>query len=136
MKRNRKQGMAVFIMAIFFLLPVLLPAQDVTAKVASAIRSANARELSTYFGSTIDLRVPGTEGSFSKAQSEVIVRNFFNKYPPASYSQNHQGRSNDGTQYAIGVYKSGKSIFRTYFLLKTIEGKPVIQQLKFESEED
>lgn len=111
-------------------------AQDVTSKIAASIRSGNAKELSNYFNQTLDLSAPGSEGTFSKAQAEMIIKNFFVKYPPSSYSQNHQGKSNDGSQYAIGVYKSGNANFRTYFLLRNIGGKPLIHQLKFESEDD
>lgn len=111
-------------------------AQDLTAKIASGIKTANAKELGIHFNQTLDLSTPDAEGTYSKAQAEMIVKNFFVKYPPTSYTQNHQGKSNDGSQYAIGVYKSGKFSFRTYYLLKTIGGKPLIHQLKFESEDE
>ncbi len=111
-------------------------AQDLTAKIASGIKTANAKELGVHFNQTLDLSTPDAEGTYSKAQAEMIVKNFFVKYPPTSYTQNHQGKSNDGSQYAIGVYKSGKFSFRTYYLLKTIGGKPLIHQLKFESEDE
>jgi hypothetical protein len=112
-----------------------LQAQDLTTKIATAIRTANAKDLGAHFNQTLDLRTPDSEGTYSKVQAEMIVKSFFSKYPPASYTQNHQGKSNDGSQYAIGVYKSGKHSFRTYYLVKNIGGKPVIHQLKFESED-
>lgn len=124
------------ICSVFMLhIPAPASAQEIGSKVISAIRTANAKELSSYFNATIDLSLPGTDGTFSKAQSEVIIRNFFGKYPPASFTQSHQGRSNDGSQYAIGIYKSGNLQFRTYYLIKNVNGKPAIHQLKFESEE-
>lgn len=111
-------------------------AQDLNANIASGIKTANAKELGLHFNQTLDLSTPDAEGTYSKAQAEMIVKNFFVKYPPTSYTRNHQGKSNDGSQYAIGVYKSGKNSFRTYYLLKTINGKPLIHQLKFESEDE
>ena len=110
--------------------------QDLNSKIASGIKTGNAKELGLHFNQTLDLSTPDAEGTYSKAQAEMIVKNFFVKYPPASYTRNHQGKSNDGSQYAIGVYKSGKSSFRTYYLLKTINGKPLIHQLKFEPEDE
>lgn len=111
-------------------------AQDLNAQIASGIKSANAKELGLHFNQTLDLSTPDAEGTYSKAQAEMIVKNFFLKYPPTSYTRNHQGKSNDGSQYAIGVYKSGKFSFRTYYLLKAINGKPLIHQLKFELEDE
>lgn len=135
MKFTGKIRIILLCSILVLLLPAKGSAQDVNAKVASSIRMANARELSNYFNATIDLSVPGTEGTFSKAQSEIIIRNFFAKYPPASYTQSHQGQSKDGSQYAIGMYKSGNTVFRAYYLIKTVNGKPAIHQLKFEIEE-
>ncbi|MBK6347933.1 MAG: DUF4783 domain-containing protein [Bacteroidales bacterium] len=110
--------------------------KDLNPKIASAIKSANARDLSLHFNNPIDLTTPGNEGTYSKAQAEMIVKSFFQKYPPTSFTLNHQGKSNDGSQYAIGTYKSGVTEFRTYLLLKLISGQPLIHQLKFESDED
>lgn len=128
--------LTILLLAGIFLAAGNTYAQEVTSKIAASIRSGNAKELSNYFNQTLDLSAPGSEGTFSKAQAEMIIKNFFVKYPPSSYSQNHQGKSNDGSQYAIGVYKSGNTNFRTYFLLRNIGGKPLIHQLKFESEDD
>ncbi|MBW6491810.1 MAG: DUF4783 domain-containing protein [Lentimicrobium sp.] len=129
-----------FIYCIFLTLALFFAnnqtfAQDLTTKIASAIRSANAKELGIHFNQTLDLSTPDAEGTYSKAQAEMITRNFFTKYPPTSYKENHQGQSKDGSQYAIGVYKSGIRTFRTYYLIKTVGGKPLIHQLKFETEE-
>lgn len=110
--------------------------KDLNPKIANAIKTANAKELSSYFNNPIDLTTPGNEGTYSNAQAEMIVKSFFQKYPPATFTINHQGRSNDGSQYAIGSYKSGTTVFRTYLLLKLISGQPLIHQLKFESDED
>ncbi|MDY0101456.1 MAG: DUF4783 domain-containing protein [Lentimicrobium sp.] len=135
---NKKTNIlqAFFLILAFSFLTNQSVAQDLTAKIASGIKTANAKELGVHFNQTLDLSTPDAEGTYSKAQAEMIVKNFFVKYPPTSYTQNHQGKSNDGSQYAIGVYKSGKFSFRTYYLLKTIGGKPLIHQLKFESEDE
>ncbi len=110
--------------------------KDLNPQIISAIKSANAKELSIWFNNPIDLTTPGNEGTYSKAQAEMIVKGFFQKYPPSSFAFNHQGKSNDGAQYAIGTYKSGTSSFRTYLLLKVISGQPLIHQLKFESDDN
>ena len=110
--------------------------QDVNSRIAAAIKTANARELSSYFNNTIDLTTPGNEGTYSKAQAEMIVKSFFSKDPPSSFTLNHNGKSNDGSHFAIGTYKSGATQFRAYFLVKVMSGQQLIHQLKFESEDD
>jgi len=138
MKKIAPSGLVVIMVIIFsgIFCNIVFAQKDLNPKIASAIKSANSRDLSLYFNNPIDLTTPGNEGTYSKAQAEMIVRSFFQKYPPSSFTFNHQGNSNDGSQYAIGTYKSGTTVFRTYLLLKMISGQPLIHQLKFESDED
>jgi hypothetical protein len=107
---------------------------DITKNVADAIRKGNASELAVYFNSSIDLTVPGKEGSFSKAQAEQIVKEFFAKNSPISFEIKHKGTSSDGSNYAIGTLHTLKANFRCYFLIKTIANKSFIQQLQFDTD--
>lgn len=133
-----KSTIRAFILAIltYIVMTGCLAAQDVNSKISLAIKSSSATELSKYFNSSIDLTIPGSEGTYSKVQAEQIVKSFFVKYPPVSFTINHQGKSNDGSIYAIGTYKSSSLSFRTYYLAKQISGQLLIHQLKFESRED
>jgi len=138
MKKKSLPGLVTMMLVVLsvFICNALFAQKDLNPKIAASIKSANARDLSLYFNNPIDLTTPGNEGTYSKAQAEMIVRSFFQKYPPSSFTLNHQGKSNDGSQYAIGTYKSGTTEFRTYLLLKLISGQPLIHQLKFESDID
>lgn len=137
MKKTTHSGLVFLILVLFTsLLSGSVFAQDLNLKIAAAIKTGNAKELSNYFNNTIDLTIPGNEGTYSKGQAEMIVKSFFVKNPPSSFTLSHQGKSNDGSHYAIGIYKSGGTEFRTYFLLKVLSGQPLIHQLKFESDKD
>ncbi len=107
----------------------------ITEKIIASIKKADATGLSAYFNSTIDLEVGETDGNFSKKQAEVILRDFFGKHPVQSFSVNHNGSSNDGSQYMIGSYscKSNKK-FRVYILLKNSNSNLLITQLQFEED--
>lgn len=105
---------------------------DVGDDIASAIRAGNASRLSDYFSSTVNLSVPGNDGSFSKSQAEIIMSDFFKKYPPSSFTVSNQGSSAGGSLYTLGTYVSGNSQFRTYFLIKNMGTSYQLQILKFE----
>ena len=120
----------------FFMMTGTVRAQDVNSKITAAIKSSNATELAKYFNNSIDLTIHDSEGTYSKVQAEQIIKSFFVKYPPVSFTINHQGKSNDGSVYAIGTYKSKTLTFRTYYLAKPIGGQLLIHQLKFESREE
>jgi len=108
--------------------------EDISKNIANAIRKGNASELAVYFNSSIDLTVPGKEGSFSKAQAEQIVKDFFTKNTPKSFEIKHQGTSADGSNYSIGSLVTNKGNFRVYFLIKSISNKNYIQQLQFDND--
>jgi hypothetical protein len=126
-----------FVIASGFTLISLLPEnslEDITKNVTNAIRKGSASELAVYFNSSIDLTVPDKEGSFSKAQAEQIVKDFFTKNTPKSFEIKHQGKSADGSNYAIGTLVTNTGHFRTYFLIKSIANKSYIQQLQFDND--
>jgi hypothetical protein len=127
------KGILAFL--LFFTLSTGASALDISSEIASAIRLGNARELSRYFSSNIDLTVSGKEEMYSKAQAEQVLRGFFAKNPPLSFTLKHRSATTAATQYGIGTYVStSKHAFRIYFLIKRIGNQQFIQQLSIESE--
>jgi Domain of unknown function (DUF4783) len=106
--------------------------EDISPAINNAIKNGNAGNLSAYFNTTIQVSVPGKKGTFGKSQAEFIIKDFFTKYPPSSFTINNQGNSSSTSSYYIGTYVSGKKSFRTYYTIKKISGKEVIHVLKFE----
>jgi len=106
------------------------PADDIT----SAIRNGDAKSLAKYFHTNLDVTISDTEGTYSKAQAEMIVKDFFSKNPPKSYKINHQGNSTDGSGFIIGTYTTSQTTFKNYILLKKFADKIHIIQLRFEKE--
>ncbi|HNZ42073.1 MAG TPA: DUF4783 domain-containing protein [Bacteroidales bacterium] len=107
---------------------------DITSAVAAAINAGDAKKLASFFSPSIDLTLPGTEGTYSKSQAEMIVKDFFTKYPPVSFKINQQGSSTEGSQFAVGTMVSKAATFKTYFLIKKRDGLPLVHQLQFEQE--
>jgi len=110
------------------------PLAGVLESVAAAIRSGNSRELAKYFSSSVEVSLTEKDGSFSKAQAEMVMKDFFAKNPPVSFTVNQQGSSTGGSQFMIGSYKCGSKVFRTYLLFKPVNGQLFIQQIEFETD--
>ncbi len=89
---------------------IVLGTSDIITDIEKAIQSGNAANVSKYFNSTLDITVPKNEGTFSKTQAEMIVKDFFTKNPIKSFTINHKGTSNDGSKYAIGTYTTAERI--------------------------
>ncbi len=109
---------------------VLDPYED----IANAIRSGDAKSVSKYFSSSVDLTIISREDVYSKAQAEQILKDFFNKNTPRSFSIIHRGESKDGSKYAIGNLTTSNGNYRTYYYFKVVGGNINIQELRFMKE--
>lgn len=91
--------------------------------VRDAIRAGNSRELTRHFNDMVELTILDKSGNYTKEQATFVLREFFEKHPPSSFSFIHQGASGDGTQYAIGRYAYGSgSSYRIFMLVKKGDG--------------
>src|SRR5687768_1468499 len=111
MKGNR--SIALFITALLSLqLFAAFGQADVIGQVKETIKAGSARELSKYLNQAVDVTIEGNLQSYSKAQAEFVLRDFFKQHPPAEFSIIHQGQSRGGQPFAIGQYKSGSDTYR------------------------
>ena len=111
----------------------LVPA-GIVDDVAAAIRAGNSKDLSKYFGPTVEIILPGSDGAFSKAQAEMIMKAFFAKSAPVSFVVNQNRNSAGGAQFIIGTYKSKTEKLNVYILLKPVSNQLMIQQIHFETD--
>lgn len=105
---------------------------EISDRIADAIRAGNASLLAGHFAQTIQLSVPGKKGDFSKMQAEVIMREFFQQYPPSSFTINAEGKSSGSNYYTLGAYVSGSVQFKTYYVIQKTDGDITLHILKFE----
>ncbi|NUM50696.1 MAG: DUF4783 domain-containing protein [Flavobacteriales bacterium] len=125
-----KLTITIFLLSIsaFFFNP--FPENDI---FSTAFKTGNAKEIAKYFGNSVDLNIPGSEGVYSKAQAEQILKDFFTKNTTKSYNSLHNGTSKD-SHYAIGSLITAKGTFRTYVLYKKEGANITIQELRLEQE--
>ena len=113
------------------------PVLDITDDASAAVKTGNAANVAKYFSANVDMKILDKEDVYSKAQAELILKEFFSGNPVKSFTIIHKGTSKNGDQFAIGTYESttGKK-FRTYFLFKKEGTGLTIQQLRFEVQDE
>jgi hypothetical protein len=107
---------------------------DTTNDIAAAIKAGNYKTIAGYFNANVELNMPGNEGMYSKAQAESILKDFFSKNSPKNYTPKHDGQSNDGSQYSIGVLETSGGTYRTYFFLKKQPDGFKIKEFRIETQ--
>ncbi|MFN8153666.1 MAG: DUF4783 domain-containing protein [Bacteroidia bacterium] len=105
---------------------------DMLDDIANSLRSGDARSVTRYFGNTVDLTIGSQEEVYSKIQAEQVLRDFFSKNTPRSFTILHKGESKEGARYAIGTMVTAQGTkYRTYFYIKQQGSTAVIQELRF-----
>ncbi len=105
----------------------------IVENIAASVRSGNSKSLASFFSTAVEITLPGKEGTFSKVQAEMVMKDFFARNPPIAFNVDQKGASAGGSQFMIGTYKSNNRVYKTYFLLKPADNKLQIQQIQFEA---
>lgn len=120
----------IILLVCFITVQVTVHAQQ-HELIITAFEQGDVEKLSQYFDENIDLTVLQNEGIYSKAQSKVILKNFFATNSPAKFTSQHQGGS-DNSKYIIGTLVSHDKSYRVYFLFKKTNEKIIIQKIRIE----
>lgn len=107
---------------------------DVVNDVKETIKAGSAKELAKYLHQTVDIELSGTKESYSKAQAEIILRDFFKANVPSDFAIIHKGQSKSGQPFAIGQYKSGADNYRVFMKIKTVGEQQLIHEISFSKE--
>lgn len=101
-------------------------------EVIGAIRSGNATELSKYFDENVEVTLPVKSDSYSKAQAQMILKDFFANNDVKGFELKHKGDS-PGGHYCIGTLQTKSGNFRAHIFMKTKGTKDLVKELRFQS---
>lgn len=114
----------------------LLKAQDndVFVPIGKYIKLGDSEKLSAWFADNLELDILGNVNDCSKTQATQIMKDFFIKYTPKSFSIIHKSGSAP-MKYAIGSLQAGGERMRITLFVKINSSGNKIQQLRIEREE-
>ncbi|GCC51193.1 DUF4783 domain-containing protein [Chryseotalea sanaruensis] len=107
---------------------------DIVNDVKETIKAGSAKELVRFLNQNVDIELNGKKETYSKAQAEVILRDFFKSNVPSDFTILHKGQSKSGQPFAIGQYKSGVASYRVFMKIKTMEDQQLIHEISFSKE--
>ena len=121
--------MLILIMSFF-----VFPLQEEAVKdIGTALKAGSSKELIKFCNQTVEIKINGESSNYSKAQAEVVLRDFFSKNPPTNFTYIHQGAS-QGLKYTIGRYTHDSGAYRVVMFIKKIDDKYLIDTLNFSQE--
>lgn len=107
-------------------------AQQGIDEVVGALKSGNATELAKYLDDNVELTLPEKSDSYSKAQAQVIIKDFFSNNGVKGFELKHKGTS-PGGNFAIGTLQTSAGNFRTNIFMRNNKGKDVVKEIRFQS---
>lgn len=115
------------------LLLSLVTKQSNIDEVIGAIRSGNASELSKYFDDNVELTLPDKSDNYSKAQAQLIVKDFFTNNKVKGFDLKHKSGDTPGGHFCIGTLQTSAGNFRTNVFMKIKGGKEVVKEIRFQA---
>lgn len=100
--------------------------------VIGALRSGDAGELSKYFDDNVELSLPVKSDSYSKAQAQQILKDFFTNNSVKGFELKHKGDA-PGGNYCIGTLQTKSGNFRAHVFMKSKGNKEVVKEIRFQS---
>ena len=99
--------------------------------VINALRTGSAAELAKNFDDNIELTLPDKSDNFSKAQAELIIKDFFTNNGVKGFELKHKGDSPGGGHFCIGTLQTNGGNFRTNVFMKIKNGKELVKEIRF-----
>ncbi len=107
---------------------------EVINNLRTAIKAGSSKELVKNFNTMVELNFDGTKSNYSKSQAELVMREFFKKYPPDDFQYIHKGSSKEGLTYVIGKYDYEGGSFRVWILIKKFDTQFLVELINFNKE--
>lgn len=127
-----KKILSITLLGFFTLLFSSFATQDSMDEVIGALRSGNSSELSKYFDDNVELTLPDKSDSYSKAQAQLIVKDFFGNNGVKGFELKHKGDS-PGGHFCIGTLQTNAGNFRTNVFMKVKNGKELLKEIRFQA---
>lgn len=106
---------------------------DVFVPIGKYIQNGDSQKLSAWFANNLELEITGNTNDCSKIQATQIMKDFFIKYPPKTFSIIHKS-GKAPMKYAIGTLTTESDSFRITLFVKTETDGNYVQQLRIEKE--
>ncbi len=101
--------------------------------VVGALKKGDSGNLSKLLDNTVEINMAGKSNSYSKAQAEIILKDFFGKNTVKAFELLHRGGPEGGSQFGVGNLTTSGGNYRTSFFLQKKGNAFVLNELRFEN---
>lgn len=107
-------------------------AGDCVSAIEKSMGDGSASGVAQYFDNSLFLNLPGINASYSHAQAEMVLNDFFSKNHPNNITIERTGTTGNA-KFAIGTLTTSKGNYRVYILFKQTNANDcIIKELRVE----
>ena len=128
----RTKLILIFVSLLYSISTASAQQQDVIDTLAKFFNTADASKISTLCSSTLELDILAQENLYSKAQAELIMRDFLSKNKPLSVKIIHRLLSNPNYKLAVLSMATIKDKFRVSISLSSNDESFLVKQIRIE----
>lgn len=122
---------------LFLYLPIagatVAPADPITA-AADLLKSNNIHELAKLFAPMVDVTLLNDDNTYTAAQTETKLADFFSKNPVKVVTVVHRVNSNPNFRFAVLSVTTGGGVYRTAISFKLVNGQFLLNEIRVEAE--
>lgn len=107
---------------------------EVISNMRAALKAGSSKEFVKNFNTMVELNFEGEKSNYSRSQAELVLKEFFKKYPPTDFQYIHKGASKQGLTYVIGKYTFESGSFRVWILVKKFDDEYLVDSIDFSRE--
>ena len=97
-------------------------------EIKKAFVSGDSKKLASYFDQNVELLLIDKGDVYSKAQAELIIKNFFMNNLPKSFTVESESKD-EVSNFAIAQLKTNKNDFRVFIAWRRKPKKLIVNQM-------
>ncbi|MFY8172123.1 MAG: DUF4783 domain-containing protein [Sphingobacteriaceae bacterium] len=122
----------ILILLVFFTFTQVNAQNNIIDDISLGFANSDQQTIAKYIGNKVEINLFDLSSVYSKAQAEMVLKDFFAKYEVQSFQLFNKNNANGGpSKFAIGNLNTRNGNFRIFFILKEQEGAYFIQEMRF-----
>jgi hypothetical protein len=117
-------------------MPAEVQQRDIFDTLSGYFKASNSKEIAGYFGPMIELNILSEEGEYSKAQAELIIRDFFSKNKAGSVKVIHRLSSSSNYRFGVLALQTDQSKLRVSISLANDGNRFMIRSIRIENDKE
>lgn len=124
------------ISCFFTYMPSGVQQKDIFDTLSSYFKASNSRGIAGHFAPMIELNILAEEGEYSKAQAELILRDFFLKNKAGSVRVIHRLSSSPNYRFGVLAIQTDKNKLRVSISLANDGNRFLIRSIRIENDKE